>query len=173
MLATADAMNTMKLQAKAKAKADAEAKAEALELAEKLKGCQVKIAAKGGEGGKLFGAVTGKEISEALAEQYGLDIDARSWCWTQPIKTFGSYEVKAKLGYEVSGTVYVLVMRGEVITARPSHSPGSGATALDAGGISPADGKDAAACLRRCPIRRRRSRRCWAPCSLTPTASRT
>ena len=50
VLATADAMNTMKLQAKAKAKADAEAKAAAQELAGKLKGCQVKIAAKGGQG---------------------------------------------------------------------------------------------------------------------------
>ena len=46
VLATADAMNTMKMQAKAKAKADAEAKAAAQELAGKLKGCQVKIAAK-------------------------------------------------------------------------------------------------------------------------------
>ena len=66
VLATADAVNTMNLQAKAKAKADAEAKAAALEIAEKLKSCQVKIAAKGGEGGKLFGAVTGKEIAAAL-----------------------------------------------------------------------------------------------------------
>ena len=48
--ATPDAVNTMNLQAKAKAKADAEAKAEALAIAEKLKSCQVKIAAKGGEG---------------------------------------------------------------------------------------------------------------------------
>ena len=64
--ATADAVNTMNLQAKAKAKADAEAKAEALAIAEKLKACQVKIAAKGGEGGKLFGAITGKEIAAAL-----------------------------------------------------------------------------------------------------------
>ncbi len=65
VLATADAMNTMKLQAKAKAKADAEAKAAAQELAGKLKGCQVKIAAKGGAGGKLFGAVTAKGYSRA------------------------------------------------------------------------------------------------------------
>ena len=71
VLATADAMNTMKLQAKAKAKADAEAKAAAQELAGKLKGCQVKIAAKGGAGGKLFGAVTAKEISEQLKAQHG------------------------------------------------------------------------------------------------------
>ena len=109
--ATADAVNTMNLQAKAKAKADAEAKAEALAIAEKLKSCQVKIAAKGGEGGKLFGAITGKEIAAALAEQFSLTIDGKKLVLEQPIKSFGSYEVKAKLGYEVSGTVYVLVIQ--------------------------------------------------------------
>ena len=106
--ATADAVNTMNLQAKAKA--DAEAKAEALAIAEKLKSCQVKIAAKGGEGGKLFGAITGKEIAAALAGQFSLTIDGKKLVLEQPIKSFGSYEVKAKLGYEVSGTVYVLVI---------------------------------------------------------------
>ena len=109
VLATADAVNTMNLQAKAKAKADAEAKAAALEIAEKLKSCQVKIAAKGGEGGKLFGAVTGKEIAAALKEQYGMDVDSKKLVLDQPIKTFGSFEVKAKFGFEISGTVYVLV----------------------------------------------------------------
>ena len=107
--ATADAVNTMNLQAKAKAKADAEAKAEALAIAEKLKSCQVKIAAKGGEGGKLFGAVTGREISAALKEQHGLDIDSKKLVLDEPIKSFGSYQVKAKLGFEISGTVYVIV----------------------------------------------------------------
>ena len=95
--ATADAVNTMN-------------KAEALAIAEKLKSCQVKIAAKGGEGGKLFGAITGKEIAAALAEQFSLTIDGKKLVLEQPIKSFGSYEVKAKLGYEVSGTVYVLVI---------------------------------------------------------------
>ena len=98
--ATADAVNTMNLQAKA----------EALAIAEKLKSCQVKVAAKGGEGGKLFGAITGKEIAAALAEQFALTIDGKKLVLEQPIKSFGSYEVKAKLGYEVSGTVYVLVI---------------------------------------------------------------
>ena len=110
VVATADAVNTMNLQAKAKAKADAEAKAEALAIAEKLKSCQVKIAAKGGEGGKLFGAITGKEISAALQEQFALAIDGKKLVLDQPIKSFGSFEVKAKLGHEVSGTIYVLVV---------------------------------------------------------------
>lgn len=110
VLATADAMNTMNLQAKAKAKAEAEAKAAAMEIAAKLKGCQVKIAAKGGNGGKLFGAVTGKEIAAALKEQYAMEIDSKKLVLAEPIKSFGSYEVKAKLGFEISGTVYVLVV---------------------------------------------------------------
>ena len=109
VLATADAMNTMKLQAKAKAKADAEAKAAAQELAGKLKGCQVKIAAKGGAGGKLFGAVTAKEISEQLKAQHGMELDSKKLVLPDAIKSFGSYQVKAKLGFEISGLVNVLV----------------------------------------------------------------
>ena len=110
IIATADAMNTMNLQAKAKAKADAEAKAAAQAIAEKLKSCQVKISAKGGNGGKLFGAVTGKEIAAALKEQHAMEVDSKKLVLAEPIKAFGSYEVKAKLGYEISGTVYVLVV---------------------------------------------------------------
>ena len=109
VLATADAVNTMRLQEKAKAKADAEAKAAATESAEKLKGLQVKVVSKGGEGGKLFGAVTGREISAALKEQHGVDIDSKKLVLDEPIKSFGSYQVKAKLGFEISGTVYVIV----------------------------------------------------------------
>ncbi len=109
VLATADAVNTMRLQEKAKAKADAEAKAAATEIAEKLKGMQVKVPSKGGEGGKLFGAVTGREIAAALKEQHGVDIDSKKLVLDEPIKSFGSYEVKAKLGFEISGTVYVIV----------------------------------------------------------------
>ena len=110
IIATTDAMNTMNLQAKAKAKADAEAKAAAQAIAEKLKSCQVKISAKGGNGGKLFGAVTGKEISAALKAQHAMEVDSKKLVLAEPIKSFGSYEVKAKLGYEISGTVYVLVV---------------------------------------------------------------
>ena len=107
VLATADAMNTMRLQEKAKAKADAEAAA--TEIAENLKGLQVKVSSKGGEGGKLFGAVTGREIAAALKEQHGVDIDSKKLVLDEPIKSFGSYQVKAKLGFEISGTVYVIV----------------------------------------------------------------
>ena len=107
--ATTDAVNTMRLQEKAKARAEAEAKAAALALAEQLKNCPVKIPARGGEGGRLFGAVTSKEIAAALAEQHKVEIDSKKLVLDEPIKSFGSYQVKAKLGYEISGTVYVMV----------------------------------------------------------------
>ncbi len=110
VLATADAVNTMNLRDKAKAKADAEAKAAAEAIAAQLAEKQVKIAAKGGEGGKLFGAVTGKEISAALKAQHAIDIDAKKLVIAEPIKSFGTYQIKAKLGFEISGTVYVHVV---------------------------------------------------------------
>ena len=108
--ATADAVNTMKLQEKAKAKAEAEAKAAATAIAEKLQGCQVKIAAKGGAEGKLFGAVTSSVIADALKAQYDMEIDSKKLVIDEPIKSFGSYQVKARLGYEINGLVNVLVI---------------------------------------------------------------
>ena len=107
--ATAENINTMKMQDKAKQARAAEEKAAAQAAAERLKNCQVKVPARAGQGGKLFGAVTGKEISDALKAQYGLEVNKSQLVLAAPIKAFGSYEVKCKLGSEVSGTVYVLV----------------------------------------------------------------
>ena len=107
--ATAENLNTMKMQDKAKAARLAEERAQALALAGQLKNCPVKIPARAGQGGKLFGAVTAKEISEALKAQYGLDVNKSRLVVAEPIKSFGSYEIKCKLGNEISGTVYVLV----------------------------------------------------------------
>ena len=107
--ATADAINTMNLKEKARKAEEARQKAEAEATAEKLKECMVKLTAKAGNGGKLFGAVTTKEISEGLKTQYGVDIPKQKLVLDEPIKAYGSYQVKAKLGFEVSGTVYVTV----------------------------------------------------------------
>ena len=107
--ATADAINTMNLKEKARKAEEARLKAEAQEIAGKLANCPVKISAKAGNGGKLFGAVTSKEISEGLKAQYGVDIPKQKLVLDEPIKAYGSYQVKAKLGFEISGTVYVTV----------------------------------------------------------------
>ena len=88
---------------------EAQMKAEAEEIAEKLKECQVKLTARAGAGGKLFGAVTAKEISDGLKAQFGLDVPKQKLVLEEPIKAFGSYQVKARLGFEVTATVYVSV----------------------------------------------------------------
>ncbi len=110
--ATAENINTMKQQEKARQAQMAAEKAEAQALAEKLQGIQVKLAAKAGEGGRLFGAVTSKEIAEALSAQFGLNIAKTKLVLDEPIKSCGGYQIKAKLGYEIVGTVNVLVVEG-------------------------------------------------------------
>ena len=107
--ATADAMNTMKLQEKARQRKMEEEKARARENAGKLESVVVKIAAKAGEGGRLFGSVTNKDISDALREQYNIDIEKSRIIIADPIKAYGSYEVKCKFGYEISGTIHLLI----------------------------------------------------------------
>ena len=111
--ATADAMNTMQLREKAKKAEDARLKAEAEAVSEKLKNSPVKLTARAGANGKLFGAVTSKEVSDALKEQHGIDLAKQKIVMDEPIKAYGSYELKAKLGYEVSGTIYVMVVEGK------------------------------------------------------------
>ena len=107
--ATPEALNTMKQQEKAKRAQEAAERAAALETAEKLKALMVKIPAKAGAGGRLFGSVTSKEVSEALKAQHGVDIAKTKLVLDEPIKSFGTYQLKCKLGYEVTGTVNVVV----------------------------------------------------------------
>lgn len=107
--ATADNVNAMKLKEKAKAAQIAAEKAAAMENAKALESIVVKIPAKAGSAGKLFGSITSKEISEALAKQFNIDIDSKKIVQADPIKTFGSFDVKCKFGHEISGTVHVLV----------------------------------------------------------------
>ncbi len=110
VIATAENLNTMKQQEKARKAQQAAEKAEAEALSKKLESLTVKVAAKAGEGGRLFGAVTAKEISESLAQQHGLNIAKTKLVLDEPIKACGGYKIKAKLGYEIVGTVNVMVV---------------------------------------------------------------
>ena len=109
VLATADAINTMNLKEKARRAEEAANRQAAVEMGGKLKNVTVKLTAKGGKEGKLFGAITSKEISEGLASQFQLDVPKQKIVLDEPIKAFGTYEVKAKLGYEVSAKFSVSV----------------------------------------------------------------
>ncbi len=110
--ATADNINTMKMNDKAKAEQAAREKAQAQEIAGKLKDITVEIKAKSGNGGRLFGSITSAEVSEALKSQFSIAIDKKKIVQDEPIKSFGSFTMKAKLGYEVVATISIHVSEG-------------------------------------------------------------
>ena len=107
--ATADNLNTLKQKEQAKKAQVEREKAKAKENAARLAASVVKVRAKGGDNGKLFGSVTSKEISEALKEQYGIELEKNRIVLEENIKSFGSYEVKCRLGHEISGTIHLVV----------------------------------------------------------------
>jgi len=107
--ATSDNLNTMKTKEKARLAQIEREKAEAMENSKKLSGCMVKLTAKAGKDGRLFGSVTTKEISEGLKKQFGIEIEKNRMSISENIKSFGVYDVKCKLGYEISGTFKVTV----------------------------------------------------------------
>lgn len=108
--ATADVINSKKISDEAaKRRADLEKQA-ALDLKAKLEKLPVTIKAKAGTGGRLFGSITAMEISEALHTQHQVDIEKSKLTIENPIKSFGTYEVKAKLYPEVSGKIQVIVV---------------------------------------------------------------
>lgn len=97
-----------KVQAKNEAKR-AEDLAAAKELAKKLQALKVVVKTKSGEGGRLFGSITSKDIADALKEQHGVDIDKRKFNLENPIKQTGDYMVEIKLYPEVVAKCRVLV----------------------------------------------------------------
>ncbi|MBE6640042.1 MAG: 50S ribosomal protein L9 [Ruminococcaceae bacterium] len=84
-------------------------RAAATELAAKLEGVSVKVVCKAGGDGRLFGAVTSKTVSEALASAAGITVDKKKIMLADAIKTYGSHPVKIKLYTGVEATVTVVV----------------------------------------------------------------
>jgi large subunit ribosomal protein L9 len=107
--ATAENVNTMQMNEKAKREKEAKERAEAVALSKQMGEFLVKVPAKAGTGGRLFGSVTTKEISDQLKKQYNVDLP-KTKMQAEPIKSFGTYEVKCKLGYEVTATLKVMVV---------------------------------------------------------------
>jgi len=114
VVATPENMTVMKQQEKARQKKMEADKAKANEISTKLGDVLVKINARsGGDGGKLFGSITSKEIAEELQKQHGIEIEKNKIIQEEPIKSFGSYEIKCKLGFEITGIIHVLVIEGK------------------------------------------------------------
>ena len=105
--ATEGNIRSLEKQKAIAAEKKAEEKAAAQALAEKLKEVTVKIPAKAGENGKVFGSITSKDIAEKLQEQYKITVDKKKIQLDGPIKQIGSVTVDVKLYPEVSGKLNV------------------------------------------------------------------
>ncbi len=105
--ATEGNIRSLEKQKAIAAEKKAEEKAAAQALAEKLQGVTVKIPAKAGENGKVFGSITSKDIAEKLQEQYKITVDKKKIQLDGPIKQTGSVTVDVKLYPEVSGKLNV------------------------------------------------------------------
>ncbi|HCD44944.1 MAG TPA: 50S ribosomal protein L9 [Lachnoclostridium sp.] len=108
--ATAKNLNDLKLQKANEARVAAEQLDAAKELGAKLSEATVTLSIRAGEGGRAFGSVSGKEISAAIKNQLGYDIDKKKLVLPEPLKTFGSHEVAIKLHKEVTAKLTVKVV---------------------------------------------------------------
>ena len=106
--ATADNINTMRMNDKATQERQARERAEAMELAKRMKAMTLTVYAKGGGAGRLFGSVTSQEIADALQSQ-GITLDKRKIVIDEPIKNVGTYTIRCKLGYEITAQLTVQI----------------------------------------------------------------
>ena len=98
--ATADNVNTMRMNDKAMQEKRQREREEASAIAARMRDLTVTVFAKGGGAGRLFGSVTTQEIADALKQSCGIELD-------EPIKTTGIYTVRCKLGYEITADLRV------------------------------------------------------------------
>ncbi len=111
--ATADNMNVMKQAEEARAHREAVERAEAEANAKKFESIIVHMTAKGGTSGRIFGSVTSKEIASQLKKEHGIEVNKQKIVLDEPIKTFGTFELKVKLYPEVVGKLKVQVVEAE------------------------------------------------------------
>ena len=107
--ATADAINTMRMNDKATQERIAKEKADALALSKQRREMTLVVTAKGGGAGRLFGSVTNQEIADALEKKSGIKLDKRKIVISDPIKAVGTYTVNCKLGYEITAPLTVKI----------------------------------------------------------------
>lgn len=85
-------------------------KQDAAALAQKLNAIVIELGVKTGEGGRLFGSVTSKEIADALKKKHGIEMDKRKLELKEAIKALGNYEIHVKVHPEVSAKLQVHVV---------------------------------------------------------------
>lgn len=107
--ATAGNLNDLKLQKQRQEKAEAQQLAQARVLAEKIEAAMVMMKVKTGEGGKVFGSVSAKEIAQAAKEQCGLELDKKKMILEEPVKSCGNHIIPVRLHREVTAKLTVKV----------------------------------------------------------------
>lgn len=107
--ATEGNLKTLEKQKQSEERRKEQEKLDAQALAQKLEQLTVKISAKAGEGGRLFGAISSKQVAQELEQQHGIQLDKRK-LEMEPIRTLGVTQVKAKLHHEVTATLKVHVV---------------------------------------------------------------
>ncbi|MCD8361415.1 MAG: 50S ribosomal protein L9 [Lachnospiraceae bacterium] len=107
--ATSKNMNDLKLQKAHEDRLAAKRLEEAKELAQKIKGLETVLTIKVGEGGRLFGSISSKEIAQAVKEQHGLELDKKKFVLPNPIKAVGTTNVPVKLHPQVTAELKVTV----------------------------------------------------------------
>ncbi len=95
--------NDLRLKKQREAREAAEKLAEAQELAKKLETVTVVVTMRAGEGGRVFGSVSAKEIAQEAKKQFDLDLDKKKIQLAEPVKSFGSFEVPIRLHPQVMG----------------------------------------------------------------------
>ena len=108
--ATSKNLNDLKLQKANADKIAAEQLQAAKDLAADLAEKSLTLSIKAGEGGKAFGSVSSKEITKAIQDQLGMEIDKKKLVLPEPLKTFGTHEVPIKLHRDVTGKLAVKVV---------------------------------------------------------------
>ena len=107
--ADASAVNAANISKSAAAHRKFQAGLAARDVAKQLEGKAVTVTAKVGENGRLFGAVTGKEIAAALLEQTGVEVDKKKIALAEPIRATGDYVAKISLFENTFASVTVKV----------------------------------------------------------------
>ncbi|MGN0712874.1 MAG: 50S ribosomal protein L9 [Anaerovoracaceae bacterium] len=108
--ATEGNVRSLEKQKAIAAEKKAEEKAAAQAQAEKIKTLSVTIKTKAGDGGKIFGSITSKDIADALKAQHKLTVDKKKIQLDSPIKQTGEMEVAIKLYPEVTTTLKVIIV---------------------------------------------------------------
>lgn len=108
--ATEGSIKQLEHQNEAKSKRAAEELKEAQDLAAEIEKIVIKISAKAGEGGRLFGSITNKDIGDILKKEHNINVEKKKIALDQPIRTLGTTSVTIKVYPKVTATIKVQVV---------------------------------------------------------------